>query len=112
MSADQPFGRLQGRVYLKHNGKFYAISDVETSGTINGLQKQVITCIEIGSGTKTKLTLKGEGLIDPFVGAFEAEKETGCPSLLLIDLESGEWSVYLITDELKHRFPFLRDKID
>jgi len=115
MSTEQTFGRLEGRAYLKYNGKFYAITAVETTSNIDGRQQQVITCAEIGSAKRakqTKLALEGEGLIDPFVGAFEAQQETGYPQFLLIDLETGEWRAYPITEELKRQFPFLRDRLD
>jgi len=109
---DEILGKLEARVILKHGDKYYQLREMKANGTIKGEQDIIVICREIGSEKISKFKLRGEGFLEPFLATAKAEQETGCNQILLIDLDTGEWRSYPITNELKRRFPFLRDEKD
>jgi hypothetical protein len=106
------FGRLEGIAFLKYQGKYYAIKHIETNTTFEPEkeEEQIVVCNEIGSEKTSKFKVKGSDLMSPFIGAVEAERETGCSQFLLIDMDTGDWRSYPITNDLKKKFPWLRDE--
>ena len=104
-------GKLHGRAFLKCKDRFYAIRQVETYGTEGGVQKQIIICSEIGSKKISKFQLKGYDLTEPYTAVVNGARQTGQPQVLFIEIETGEWRAFPITEELKQEFPFLENTL-
>jgi len=100
-------GRIEALVVIKHAGKTYFVTDCKTKGKINGQQKMMVTCKDENLH-ESKFKVTAEGLWDAMVGVVEAENETKCRQILVIDFDKGEWASYPIDEEMKRQLPFLR----
>lgn len=110
----QIFRKLQGLAVIKAQEKYFRIKELKLTSTVEAdetiTDERILTCEDIKTQKEVKFKVTAKNLFDAFYGAVEAEKETKCLQILLVNFDTGEWRSYPITEELIERFPLSRLK--
>ena len=102
------FGRIEGVVILKYQNTAFLVKQMRGHGKKGGKETFLFTCLDAEQKQK-KFRMTSHAFLEALIKVVEAEEETECKQLLLIDIDKKEWHCYPIDEQLKKELPIIGD---